>query len=157
MLPGAPSHLGSRRSFPDWNGEDLECMLQRHQQTDLWEHVWNVSYAHARNTSSYNASNSSTWPRDARGLRFFNRAQVHLASVSHQLVCVRCAPGSYKPNNGSAPCLLCPNSTYANQVCTHTHIQPPPPAPPPPHTHTDTYTHTQTHVCDHMARTEWVD
>ncbi len=119
MLPGASSHLGSRRSFPDWNGEDLECMLQRRQQTDVWEHVWNVSYANARNTSSYNASNSSTWPRDARGLRFFNRAQVHLASASHQFVCVRCAPGSYKPNNGSAPCLLCPNSTYANQVCTH--------------------------------------
>ena len=139
-LPGAPSHLGSRRSFPDWNGEDLECVLQRRQQTDLWEHVLNESYAHARNTSSNIASNSSTWPRDAKGLRFFNRDQVLLDSASLQLVCVRCAPGSYKPNNGSAPCLLCPNTTYglANQVI-HTHT----------HTYTHTHTHTRTHAHTH--------
>jgi len=114
-LPGAPWHLGSSRSFPDWNGEALDCVLQRHNQADAWERLWDVSHADARaarnvsgyNVSGYNASNSS-W--------FFDRSSVLFASESHELVCVRCAPGSYKPSNGSAPCLLCPNTTYANQI-----------------------------------------
>ena len=102
LLPGDPSALGSTRSFPTgWI--DGNCTMQGPAAVAAMEVEWNETRANAPAAGDVNTSS-------AMGL--FDKSRVVLRSATDPLICVTCAPGSYKPNNGSAPCLLCPNATY---------------------------------------------
>jgi hypothetical protein len=118
-IPGQPLHLGSSRSFPllqgeSWQSDDtplqsgsvlpptVSCRILLERQTGLWEHEWNKTWHNTTNKALQKAMGS------------FNRSFVSQLNSSQAFVCEHCAPGSYKPSNGSAPCSLCPNATYGD-------------------------------------------
>eukprot|EP00277_Geminigera_cryophila_P030295 CAMPEP_0173063140 /NCGR_PEP_ID=MMETSP1102-20130122/4212_1 /TAXON_ID=49646 /ORGANISM="Geminigera sp., Strain Caron Lab Isolate" /LENGTH=983 /DNA_ID=CAMNT_0013929897 /DNA_START=168 /DNA_END=3119 /DNA_ORIENTATION=+ len=112
LVPAAPQELGSSRSFASWEGESLECTLRVQHTLEREERKWNASrlVAQTRNDSAFTNTSSTHI-----GL-LFERNSVVLTSSHQELVCVMCAPGSYKATNGSAPCLLCPNATYGDKI-----------------------------------------
>jgi len=102
LMPGDQTSLGSTRSFaPDWL--DGNCTVQGQMFAAEMEVEWNLTRSTAWSNGDINTS---------LAMGVFDRSRVRLATRVNPLICVECAPGSYKPTNGSAPCILCPNATY---------------------------------------------